>query len=237
MNKDIEHLHFEECESTQLILREEIDNRSQNSLLLVSAISQSKGRGRSGSKWESPKNSLAMSFIIDPCQVLTLTSLELGAIICNFFEDYSLKLKWPNDLLTKDGLKCGGIICQTYKDKILVGLGINYGVSTTLAPSLDFKFGKSHITEESISSEQSKEISKEIYSFIINNRLSVHEIELLWKKHCLHYNKPVLISDNNVENEGIFIGIGKNGEALLKNKGSVKSIYTGSLSVSTAQEY
>lgn len=229
MNQNIEHLHFEECESTQIILKNELNSRSSIPNLLVSSEKQTKGRGRSGNVWDSTENSIAMSFVIEPNSVLTLTSLELGAIICNYFKDYSLQLKWPNDILNSNKMKCAGLLCQTYKDKILVGLGLNYGPSKTLEKSSHYKFGRSHITDNQVDRTNIEQITQSIYSFIINNRLTSEETINAWNIHCSHLGQNVEIRDDKNVDKGIFKGIGQNGEALIESKGLIKKIYSGSL--------
>ncbi len=229
MNQNIEHLHFEKCESTQTILKDELNLRDSIPNLLVSSGSQSKGRGRSDNKWDSIENSIAMSFVIEPNSVLTLTSLELGAIICNYFHDYSLKLKWPNDLLNSQQMKCAGLLCQTYKDKILVGIGINYGPSQILERSQQYKFGRSHITNKQINDSDIKIISHSIYSYIINNRLTSEETIETWNSYCTHLNQKVEIRDDKRVDSGVFKGIGPNGEALIESKDLITKVYSGSL--------
>lgn len=229
MSQYIEHLHLEECESTQTILKDELNSRDSIPHLLISSGKQTKGRGRSGNTWDSIENSIAMSFVIEPNSVLTLTSLELGSILCNYFADYSLQLKWPNDLLNSHKMKCAGLLCQTYKDKILVGLGLNYGPSEIYENSEQYKFGRSHITETQIDNIDIKSISHSIYSFIINNRLTSEQTIKSWNSHCTHLNSSVEIKDDKNSDKGLFVGIGKNGEALLESKGLIKKVYSGSL--------
>ncbi len=229
MNHNIEHLHFEECESTQIILKTELEKRDDSPNLLITSGKQTKGRGRSGNTWESVENSIAMSFIIDPNPVLTLTSLEIGALICLFFKSENPFLKWPNDILNSNRMKCAGILCQTHRDKILVGLGLNYGPSKILEKSEQFKFGRSHITNEEIESSKMKSIASNLYSFLINNRLTKEETIETWNTYCVHMDQSVEIRDSNNIQTGIFKGIGETGEALLENKGLITKVYSGSL--------
>ena len=229
MDHKFEHLHFDECESTQLILRTKLDECGENLDLLVSSNHQTSGRGRSGNKWESVENSIAMSFIIDPNPELTLTSLELGALICLYFKKEDLCLKWPNDILNSKGMKCAGILCQTYQGRVLVGLGLNYGTSTVLEKSDEFKFGRSYITDTKITSSEVKAISEDLYLFITNNRLDQSTTTHSWNHYCTHIDQHVEVRDNTNNQTGIFKGIGSKGEALLDDKGTLKNIYSGSL--------
>lgn len=229
MDHKFEHLHFDECESTQLILRDKLDEGDGGLNFLITSNHQISGRGRSGNNWESVDNSIAMSFIIDPSPELTLTSLELGVLTCLYFERENLCLKWPNDILNSKGMKCAGILCQTYQGRVLVGLGLNYGTSPILEKSHEFKFGRSFITDRNIKSSEAQSIAKDLYLFIINNRLDQNSTIRSWNHYCTHIDKSVEIKDNGNSQTGTFKGIGSKGEALLDNKGTLRKIYSGSL--------
>lgn len=230
MNNKIKHFHFEECQSTQSSLKEYLENHPDSNDILFSALYQSLGRGRQGNGWESLENSLAMSFKLIPNEVMTLTSLELGILICKYFNEYKLKLKWPNDILTDERLKCGGILCQGYNQEILVGIGLNLGKSEEIKPNSEFKFGRSCIDQSLLlTSDEIKVHCEKLYSFIIHNRLASSQVREQWSSYSIHLNKSVTIKDQKFHESGIFIGIGENGEALLNQKGQVKKIFAGSL--------
>ncbi|WP_417335244.1 biotin--[acetyl-CoA-carboxylase] ligase [Halobacteriovorax marinus] len=229
MNEKIEHLHLEICESTQITLKEILASKDEVENILITSEKQTLGRGRGTNKWESTPNSIAMSFSLRPHPVITLTSLELGVLICRYFQSAQLKLKWPNDILNSKGLKSAGILCQTYKDHILVGLGLNYGTSDEIKPSKEYKFGRGYIYEDSLTKEKLIKTSKELYQFILDNRISINDFSKEWSSYCIHQNKSVTIIDDQRRDQGLFIGIGKNGEALLEKEGAIKSVYTGSL--------
>jgi len=230
MDDKIQHFHLDECESTQISLRNFLENNPNSQKVLFSTLFQTLGRGRAGNGWDSLDNSLAMSFKLEPNEVMTLTSLELGVLICQFFKNFNIQLKWPNDLLTKDGFKCGGILCQGHNGSILVGIGLNLGSSKNILPSSEFKFGRSCIDKSLVlTSDEIKDYSKELYSFIINNRLTAKEVRESWNSLSIHLNQEVFIQDQTVQESGIFVGIGASGEALLNQKGHIKKIYTGSL--------
>ena len=220
-NIDITHFHLNECPSTQTLLKEKWDEATK-SPILVSTDHQTQGIGRQGKVWKSCEQALAMSFTLEPNSILTLTSLEIGILICRFFKDHALKLKWPNDLIL-DGQKVGGILCQNTKNTIFVGLGLNLYQSSPLTLQDSF-YQAGSLFKEPIEIQIEK-LSLDIYHYILENRLKPIEVKSLWEERCDHLNTEVQIFDEQLKFNGIFKGIGPHGEALIGNK----SFVSGSL--------
>jgi len=219
----MKHLHFEEIDSTQDHLIELIKNGEETDL--VSSVIQTKGRGRSKNTWDSYENALAFSFTVGASNTPTLTSLELGVHICNFIKSAGLLLKWPNDIINSQGQKCGGILIQMIDGRPVVGIGLNWGKSSQ---NLDYKTPKGSILDTELSKDEYKSLPAQIYSWIINNRMSDKEIIESWNELCAHKDKTVSIIDDT-EDRGIFKNIGPYGEAYLDINGEIKKFYAGSL--------
>lgn len=221
------HIHLPQTSSTQTDLKNFLLNK-KNHPLLVSTSHQTKGKGRQGNDWEFFDGSLAFSFTLIPHNIISLTPLEIGVQLVNFFQIFynqKVFLKWPNDLLNENGDKIGGIICENNgKDFILAGIGINIGIDTVhlqdqkKASGLKFSLTPNH----------QNEIPRLFYNYIGNNRKSRDEIIKLWTQNCFHMNKKVSLQNNKTE-EGIFKGIGINGEAILLIDNIEKKFYSGSL--------
>ena len=103
---------------------------------LVIAESQSKGRGRLGRSWISPKyKGIYVSLILRPkmlpAQVSTLT-LMAAVSICEAVRQTSgleVQIKWPNDILM-DNKKLGGILTELEAELdatnfVTIGIGLN----------------------------------------------------------------------------------------------------------------
>lgn len=226
----IEHHHHCTCESTQDLLNElfkQVPMSSKN--ILISSSNQTKGRGRQGNQWEQLDNSLAMSFSLKPNKVLTLTSLEIGVLICEYFKESKVKLKWPNDILDEHGLKSGGILCQNQSGTILVGVGLNLGVSNKKQRSETYKFGRSHLLNKEFNDQDIKDESSKIYEYILDNRIKASELREKWNSYCFHINSQVEIRDESMNITGKFIGIGENGEALINTPKGNQKAFSGSL--------
>lgn len=91
--------------------------------VLVIAGSQARGRGRSGTPWETADRALAVSLAIhldkhDQRPFSLMAGLAAIRAVGN------TALKWPNDVL-RDGLKVGGILVERNESATIVGLGLN----------------------------------------------------------------------------------------------------------------
>ena len=106
---------------------------------VVTAESQTGGRGRRGRIWVSPGGQLYASVIVRPQQTgPTIGALGLAVAVGlrEGLEVPSIQLKWPNDLLV-GGRKLAGILCEArWQDdapELVIGFGIN--VRTFQAPA------------------------------------------------------------------------------------------------------
>lgn len=115
-------IHLEVAESTQ----DEARARFSGTPILVTAASQTAGRGRSGASWENASRALAASVAFAPgwpdtaiARITLVAGLAALEVVGGGFG-----LKWPNDL-TGDGGKAGGILTERFGDVVVVGLGVN----------------------------------------------------------------------------------------------------------------
>ena len=232
------HTHFNIIHSTQIYLRDNlIELKSHSDEILISTSEQTLGVGRKGSQWDTYANSLAMSFTIKPNFVPTLTPIEIGILIIDFLKseyNISIKLKWPNDLLTNEGKKCGGIIAQYIDpETVIAGFGINLGSHFSSETPVHYKHGLGNVSDSiKLLPEDHKIIPVKLYKFILKNRIFDEEqIRKRFKESCIHIGRNVKIDDDGVYFTGRFIGIGKNGEALVEINDNIHSFLSSSLKI------
>jgi BirA family biotin operon repressor/biotin-[acetyl-CoA-carboxylase] ligase len=115
----------------------------EKSGLFCFAEQQSKGKGRLGRQWLSPKGNLYFSLLWHFSQdQLTLSSLSLAiaVMVANALKKigigHGLELKWPNDILF-NGKKMVGILLERspatqHQVSIVIGVGINIIAPTEL---------------------------------------------------------------------------------------------------------
>lgn len=220
----MKHIHLEQCDSTQDVLKEQLKSTPLETVL-ISANLQLSGRGRGENKWIPTEGGLFFSLNLDPHPVVSFMAIEISVIIAEFFETHHqfLKLKWPNDIWDKNGKKCAGILVQGQNNQYLAGIGINLF-------SVDDVFGG--VFEKDFLIDKRK-WSHEIASYIVSNRISdVEVLKKKWLERCGHINENVFIREGTENTEGIFRGIGPYGEALIETSEGINKIYNGSLILS-----
>jgi BirA family biotin operon repressor/biotin-[acetyl-CoA-carboxylase] ligase len=100
--------------------------------LVVSGV-QTAGRGRRGSRWESPEGGLWMSFVLRPAfetkrrPGVSLVAASALARTLHAATGLAVRLKWPNDVFV-EGRKVAGAMVRTAGDALVVGVGINVNV-------------------------------------------------------------------------------------------------------------
>ncbi len=115
-----------------------------DSPLWIVAGEQSKGRGRGGRHWLSPKGNLYASLLLRLNVSATIaTQLSFVAALAAYDAAASqlitaqipdLRLKWPNDIML-GGAKLGGILIESlsppdgYGLAVIIGIGINASVA------------------------------------------------------------------------------------------------------------
>jgi BirA family biotin operon repressor/biotin-[acetyl-CoA-carboxylase] ligase len=225
----MQHIHLNDCPSTQDHLLELLSK--QNGDYLVSCDRQLSGKGQGGKSWHGLEHALSLSLTTYPSNPITLTSLEMGVLVCNFFlQEFQIKLglKWPNDILTNNTKKCGGILINNPSgDKIIVGIGLNLFGNQKEFPN-DYKIPAGFIFNETIKYNK-KDLSLKLAQYICNHRLQGTQIINAWNAKCQHLNQEVIIFDELSEMHGTFNGIGSNGQALLQTSQGLKELYNGSL--------
>ncbi|MBI1335843.1 MAG: biotin--[acetyl-CoA-carboxylase] ligase [Phycisphaera sp.] len=98
--------------------------------LLVTATSQTRGRGRSGRLWQSPVGGAWFSIVcpLDRAGVeATALPLVVGLAVRGVIEGLGVPsaIKWPNDVLVGDH-KLAGVLCENLNGRaVVIGVGIN----------------------------------------------------------------------------------------------------------------
>ncbi len=119
----------EEVSSTNDIARELARAGAAEGTVVI-AESQTRGRGRLGRSWESPKHrNLYLSAVLRPAMAgttLPRLSLVAGVAVCDAIcEWYPASIKWPNDILI-EGRKVAGLLAEIEPPAaVILGIGVN----------------------------------------------------------------------------------------------------------------
>ena len=129
--------YFDSIESTQEYAVKNSTNPKNNGTVII-AQQQTRGKGRDGRRWVSPKGGIWLSIILQPkfdISAITLfpiaSALALSTAIEKCFE-IKPELKWPNDITIK-GKKVAGMLVDASIESnriesIVLGAGINFDV-------------------------------------------------------------------------------------------------------------
>ena len=238
-----EILCFRKVFSTNSIAKFLANHSAEDGTVLISEI-QTKARGRSGKKWESPEGGIWMSIILRP-QVpparIGLITLATGVAIAKTIRSYGLdaRIKWPNDVLIH-GDKISGVLTEinaTFNeiDWVVVGIGIDSNMKLEDFPE-DVRVGTTTLTEE-----LPTEIDEnELIAIFLNEFEKVYklykdgEIESIlkdWRELSDTIGKYVNITQTGGKiTQGYVVGINNEGSLILERQdGTLEKIISGEL--------
>ena len=215
------HIHLDQCRSTREILKENYTTALEQ--YLISTERQTAGVGRRGNKWVNADRALAFSFNTSLNEIPTLTTLEVAVLIAEFYQSQDIQLKWPNDIYYSNK-KIGGILCESKIknkeiDKIVIGIGIN--VNETIEEHPD-NIHNDISTMSSITNHahQRELIVAEFVNYFerLLNNISENSKMIIdeWQNLCMHMNQNISFHEKEKTNEGIFIGLNKEGYAKIE---------------------
>ena len=232
-------IHYFDYLSSTMDLAMQLGMDGAVSGTLVLAESQTKGRGRLGRGWFSPKyKGIYLSLILRPkilpsaCPVLTLMSAVSICEAAKEILDLNVQIKWPNDVLIHNK-KIAGILTEMNAevDKVnfvVIGLGLNVNNDK-----------KSLIAQAtSLKEQHGAEISRvvllqEILRRIESNYLLLEakgsqEIINKWRNFTLTLGTRVKVDYQNKHIEGQAIDIDTDGALLIrKDSGLIQKISSG----------
>lgn len=139
-------IHFDHIDSTNTWAKLHSDQWDPCGLTLITASTQSGGRGRFNRVWVSPPN---LNIYATFCFWIPVSREDIGHIpqvlaiaaaqtveSLGFFS----KIKWPNDLLIQ-GKKMAGILCETILEGdrrgVICGIGLNVNMPPEILQQID----------------------------------------------------------------------------------------------------
>lgn len=206
---------------------------------IVVAESQTKGRGRMGREWSSPKyKGIYLSLILRPKVSLSgasIFTLLTAVSICEAIKDYSgisVDIKWPNDLLVQNK-KLGGILTELNAEMdqvrfVIIGLGLNVNNEKKDLPA-----GAASLKEAAGDPLSRVELLKLVLRAIENNYQAIQSrgtdlIIKKWRRHNITLGRRVKVSYHRHHIEGEAVDIDNDGALLLrKDSGITQRVTSG----------
>lgn len=143
---DIHHHHFKLIGSTNTWAKQHAAEFDRNAITLVTADSQTSGRGRLGRRWLSPPN---LNVYATYCVFLAQHRPDIGNLpqvaalsVAQILSAMGLKplLKWPNDVLVA-GKKICGVLSEAIglpdSTCLLIGIGLNVNMDPKVLSTID----------------------------------------------------------------------------------------------------
>lgn len=205
----------------------------------VLASSQTEGRGQMRKAWQSPPGNLYAAICMPkkPPFDSTASAVALGAFIANALSSFGCRvhLKWPNDLVLAKGdkhAKLGGILLEERDGMLMAGVGINmYSAPENLEPDAlpagslldacpDDLPGSVELWQALVKHVHSVYKSGAFFSLIWKN---LAEDMLLWR------GQHVSLHDGDEVMEGVFVGLGDDGAAIIDCRGRHDHRLSGSM--------
>ena len=229
--------------------RRMLTNRCQEGLV-ISAEEQTKGRGRSGHAWVSPKGtSVATSMVLCPVHIptakvsqLTLVAAIAVAEAIELRSGLSTQIKWPNDILISNKKVCGILTeMQAHKNQIeyvIVGIGVNVCQKEfpkelqEIATSLELEHGQFPLQEQ---------VQRDLVCAIWE-RFLFHYEEFLqtqdlrrmiegYNQRLVNQNRRVKVLDPQGAYEATAHSVNEIGQLVVEVEGSLRVIDSGEVSV------
>ncbi|MGE5197835.1 MAG: biotin--[acetyl-CoA-carboxylase] ligase [Deltaproteobacteria bacterium] len=206
---------------------------------LIVAETQSKGRGRLGRTWSSPKYkgiyiSLILRPKISPDQASILTLLS-AVSICEAVKEITgleTKIKWPNDLLLGNK-KLGGILTELNAEMdevryvvIGIGLNVNNGKASLISSATSLK---EHKGESVGRIELLQEILRRIEAnYCVFQEKGNQDIIEKWRNYSVTLGKRIRVVCQKHSLEGHAVDIDSDGGLLLRqDSGLTQKIMSG----------
>ena len=202
-----------------------------NQKVIITAKEQTKGRGRRGRTWISPKGNLFMSLLfnskISLSDIAFAASLSIAQTIKQQAKELDVKIKWPNDILINEK-KVSGMLIETGENGIVVGIGVNL---ITSPAKNEIIYSATNLKNEGIIISRKDFLAKYIKIFDENIKkcemFGLSAIREDWLEFAHNLFKNISIRQGNNVQNGIFMGIDEQGYLLLKQQQAIAKISVG----------
>lgn len=233
---------FAETDSTNLQACRLGDEGEADGLVVI-ADRQSSGKGRMGRQWASPGGvnlyaSILLRPPIPPFEAPRLTFLSAVAV-CRAIQRCSglqATVKWPNDILVH-GAKVAGLLNEMSSETdrvhyVVLGIGVNLNMRADQLPA-DLRYPATSLLlacGQPVSRlDFTRTLLQEVdalYQLYLEQGSA--PILAAWTELCELTGQPVHADCNQVQIEGIMVGLAADGALLVRTAtGKIESIYAG----------
>ncbi|HHW01518.1 MAG TPA: biotin--[acetyl-CoA-carboxylase] ligase [Thermoanaerobacterales bacterium] len=212
---------------------------------LIIAEEQTKGKGRMGRSWTSPRGtgiwiSIIMKPQMMPSEAPKLTILTAVAVAEAINEETNINavIKWPNDILIQ-GKKVCGILTEMSAELdivnyVVIGVGINVNNDTfpeeVKDRAISLKIAKGKTVDRLRVLACFLEKLEKHYAIAMSQGFEA--VFDRWRKLCCNLGKPVEIVTKNGFFSGVAIDIDEHGALIVKkDDGNFEKLFSGDVSL------
>lgn len=211
-------IELDSIDSTNNYAMQLIDADTAQAGLTIVTQQQTSGKGQRGRKWsDTPGESLLMSMVLSPGQQIerqfsynVLLTLAISDYLQSIYENWDIRIKWPNDIIINDK-KAGGVLIENVIRGnswayCVVGLGVNVlqkqmPKELPYATSLLMECGKTFHTHEIM-----KAIRAKVFEYLSSGKdnaamLTLYNNSLYRKGQAQRFNKA------NSEFAAVVVGV------------------------------
>lgn len=241
--------YFSEVASTNDLAKEMAAIGAREGTVIL-AETQTRGKGRFGREWFSPRGGIWLSTILRPklsakdIPKLTLTTSLAVAKTINQLFNLKTEVKWPNDVLINAKKVCGILTeANTREDTtnfVVIGIGINANIELKSLP----KQIRENAT--SLKHELKKEIDREQFLRVLLENMEHYYVMLAegkfnsvlkeWKSLCGFLNSYVEVTSGKEKIEGWAIDVDENGALIIRlQDGTLRKVLSGDVSLARSK--
>lgn len=227
---DISVTHLKTVDSTNTYAKSNISLLTLPAL--VTAETQTAGRGRQGKSFFSPNGTgLYMTLVFEAPNDCSLLTPAAAVAVCDALKNFGLnpKIKWVNDIFI-NGYKVCGILteCFTNDNKTYIALGIGINLTTTNFPDELTMAGSAEIMCDK--TDLALEISNTILDYV--KIPDTEKILKEYEKRLLVLGKEITYFKNNIEYSATVKGINSVCNLIVEKKDGTEDILSsGEISI------
>ena len=232
-------IYYFDCLASTMDVAMQLGIKGASEGTLVLSESQTKGKGRLGRNWFSPKHKgIYLSLILKPKMLPSQASMLtlLSAVsICEAIKGIvalDVNIKWPNDILLGNK-KIGGILTElnAEMDKINfviigIGLNVNNDKKTLISGATSLKEAKKEqINRVNLLQEVLRKIEG---NYALLHKKGAQPIIEKWREHSITLGRRVKVYCQKEHIEGEAFDIDKDGGLLIrKDSGVTEKVMAG----------
>ncbi len=203
--------------------------------IVISAISQTGGRGRRGRSWQEKKGNLYFTYgqeapAYELSRIVCLVGLSLAKVIKRLDSKKDVKIKWPNDVFL-EGKKVSGILIENIGENLWgIGIGVNVKESPNLKGA---PYKATSLRECGINLDRTELMQYYLEQFSTDMKAyqdkGFSELKEQWKSMAKNFQGKIKIKAEKGIKRGIFKDIDDNGYLILSTEEGEERIIAGDL--------